>query len=223
MKLKPPPKSRDWIQRTPQISATAFTGHSRFVRVAKFALPFLALVIIGIVIARLSQSPHQQLLAELPKEETTTPGQTEVMTAQYEGLTPEGRPYTLLAKKATRDPNNPDLVLLENPRGDITLEDKSWVAVESLAGSYNLQQARLNLNGNVAVFHDKGYELHLDNITVDLQTKTARADSPVMAQGPLGQLFSQNMEILDGGNRILFGGPARLILNNPRAGGKEKG
>lgn len=215
--------SRAWIPNPPRLSATAFAGHSRFVRVAKIALPFLALVMIGIVIARLSHSPQQQILGVMPKSETTTPGQSEVVAAQYEGVDAGGRAYTLIAAKATRDPVNPSFILLEKPRGDMTLADNSWVAVEAASGAYDMEKLKLTLSGNVAVFHDKGYEMHLEKVAVDLAAKTAQAQVPVTAQGPLGKLTAANMTVAEGGNRIIFGGPILLVLHRLGADGKGQG
>lgn len=214
------PKSRGWSARAPRFQTAAFTGYSRFVRLAKIALPVCALIIVGVVIARLSQNPQQQMLAELPREETTTPGQSEVVQAQYEGRDAEGRPYTLIAAKAARSVTDPDTVLLEKPRGDMTLKDGSWVAVEAAAGAYDTKKETLVLSGDVAIFHDRGYEMHLKSINLDLAAKTASSKDPVTGQSPLGQISAANMAILDAGNRIVFGGPARMTLYRL---GKDKG
>lgn len=218
--MTPPLKSRGWLAKTGPSRATGFAGYSRFVRIAKLVLPFAALIIIGIVIARLSHNPQQQILTELPKTDTTTPGQSEVIKAQYEGRDADGQPYTLIAASAARSMEDPDTILLVKPHGDITLKDKSWIAVESAAGAYNTKKSKLDLTGGVALFHDQGYEMHLDSVSIDLTEKTALSQTPVTAQGPLGLLSAANMKIVDGGNLVIFGGPATMTLNRL---GKEKG
>lgn len=188
-------------------------GYSFFVKTLKFALPVAAIVIIGALITRLSEDPQQkQKISLLPSEEKTTPGMIEMMQAKYEGLDDEGRPYTVTADKASRAMNAPDSVVFENPVADITLQDKTWVAVKAKAGSFDRTAESLHLNDNVQIFHDSGYEIQLQNIEIDLKQKTAVTASPVLAHGPMGTITAQNMAVKNQGNLIIFGGPATLTI-----------
>jgi len=183
-----------------------------FVRVMKFALPLAALVIIGALIARISGDPQQQKISLLPDEEKTTPGQIEVVRAKYEGRDDQGRPYTVTADKASRAMNAPDRVTFENPVADITLQDKTWVAVKAKTGDFDRTKESLRLKDDVHIFHDSGYEILLQDIEIDLKQKTAFTALPVRAQGPMGTIAAQNMAVKDQGELIVFGGPATLTV-----------
>ena len=191
-------------------------GYTWFVRMAKVLLPVVALVMIGLVISRLSQDPLQGV-QNIPEHEKTEPGQIELVAARYEGVDEEGRPYALIAEKAVRDPASPDRVLLEKLQADVALEDKSWIAVHAEKGSYDTQTKNVALSGNVTVFHDRGYEMQLQDITIDTVARSARTDNPVTAQGGIGRIAAAGMEVRDAGARILFTGPATLTLH--RLGG----
>lgn len=187
-------------------------GYSWFVKVAKLALPVAALVIVGIVFANLSENPVAQQITDLPATADAAAGQVELVSARYEGVDEKGQPYTVTADKAERSPNK-DEVLLENPKGDLGLENKSWIAVHADKGAYNMESAVLNLAGNVRLFHDEGYEILTDQAQVDIRARTLRSDAPVQGQGPVGSLRARSMQMTDGGNLIVFGGPATLTLH----------
>lgn len=194
-------------------AASFSAGYSLFVRLLKIALPLAALVIVGIVAARLSKSPLQQ--AEIvPSAARTTPGDIELAGARYEGTDERGRPYTLIADRARRAPGSADTVLLDNLKADITLEDKTWLAVSAASGSYAATAQKLELSGGVSVFHDSGYEMHLETAEVDLKTRAARGSGPVRAQGPAGEIAAAALEVKNGGNLVVFPGPATLRLRN---------
>jgi lipopolysaccharide export system protein LptC len=196
-------------------------GHTWFVRISKFLLPLGALIIVGVVGARLSQDPQTLQIAELPAQEKTTPGQIDLVRPKYEGLDAQNRPYTISAERAHRVMGQEQVVAMENPKGDIALEDGSWLSVQALEGLYNNTASTLDISGGVIVFHDSGYEMHLKDAHLDIKTRHAQTSNPVQAQGPAGGIDAQNLEISDAGNLVVFGGPVRLTLWN-RSAPKEK-
>ncbi len=204
------PRSPDTY--VPRRLSTLGQGYSIFVRILKFALPLIALVIIGVLTSRLFGEAPQKNLSLLPKEEKTTPGLIELVQAKYEGMDDQGRPYTVTADKASRAMNAPDSVVFENPVADITLQDKTWVAVKAQTGSFDRKTEKLSLTGEVHVFHDSGYEILLHDLDINLKEKTASTVSPVTAQGPMGTIAAQNMTVKDQGDLIVFGGPATLTV-----------
>ncbi len=208
----------DYTPRRPPVFGQ---GYSIFVTVLKFALPVLALVIVGILMTRLSGEPPQTIAA-LPKEEKTTPGQIELVEARYEGVDDENHPYTVTADKAVRAMHAPDTVLFENPMADITLQDQTWVAVKAKSGSFDRTLERVTMNDEVSVFHDSGYEMRLQNLDIDLKQKTAHTPRSVLAQGPMGTITAHSMTVKNQGNLIVFGGPATLTIFR-LAARKERG
>jgi lipopolysaccharide export system protein LptC len=203
-------------------------GYTWFVRIAKVALPLAALVLIGIVIARMSQPPEQRI-ADIPPQEKTTPGQIELVQAKYEGIDEKGRPYVLTADRASRDMKAAEAVLLDNPKAGMTLKDGTTLSAAALHGSYNNKSGQLVLRDNVVLSHDSGYTMHLKSLSVDVKKRTALSQEPLTAQGPAGTLAAQNIDVADQGALITFGGPVRLTLTQlhkrkpaaPAAAGKD--
>jgi lipopolysaccharide export system protein LptC len=200
-------------------------GHTWFVRITKFALPIAAIVIIGIVVARLSQDQQTLQIAQLPTQDKTTPGEIDLVNPKYEGLDAKNRPYTISAERAHRvmGQGQEQVVALDNPKGDIQLDDKSWLAVQSAEGLFNNTAQNLYLSGGVTVFHDSGYQMRLKDVHLDIKSRHAQSDFPVQAQGPAGGIDAQNLEITDEGDMVIFGGPVRLTLWNLSAAKEKRG
>lgn len=191
---------------------TLGSGYTWFVRIARLTLPLVAIVIIGIVIARLSLDRTQENLADLPQDKKTSAGQIELVEAKYEGVDGQGRQYTLTAEAASRSPDAPDTILLTKPKADITLQNGGWLAIEAENGSYNTKSSQMTLSNGVRLFHDSGNEMHLKDVAIDTQKSAATSTQAVTAQGPMGTLSAQNVTISDGGDTVIFGGPATMTL-----------
>jgi lipopolysaccharide export system protein LptC len=207
------PKSRSYSDSRNRRLAAKGSGYTWFVRVMKIALPLAAIAIVGGVVSRLSKDPQIAQLAELPKQEKTVPGQIELVKAQYEGMDAKGRKYTVTADTATRDMAADEAVFLEKPRADIALEGGSWLAVHAAKGRFDNKASKLFLSGGVTAYHDSGYEMHLQDLSVDVKARAAASLSPVSLQGPAGELRAQNIAVTGGGELVVFGGPAQVTLH----------
>jgi len=192
------------------------TGYTWFVRVLRLALPLLALVLIGIVIARLMSDPQKPTLttADLPQDEKTMAGRIEMVAAKYQGMDGAGRAYTIAADTASRDTQNANAVLLQNPAADLVMPNGDKIAVRADRGRYDTVTADIRLQDNVVLTHDDGYEMHLHDIEGNVKTRTAMTGEAVFLQGPAGKLAAAGMDIRDGGDMIVFQGPIALTLYN---------
>ncbi len=79
----------------------------------------------------------------------------------------------------------------------------------------------LELNGDVTLFHDQGFELRTETARFDLEAGTARGTESVEGQGPFGTLVSEGFRVLDRGERILFTGRSRAVIH-PEAAEAEQ-
>jgi lipopolysaccharide export system protein LptC len=118
---------------------------------------------------------------------------------------------------------NEQVVDMDSPKGDIAMDDGSWISVQAAKGLFNNTTQTLYLSDGVTLFHDSGYEMHMKDVNVDIRDRHAKTDLPVQGQGPAGAIDAQNLEVSDGGDLIVFGGPLRLTLWNLKGSGpKEK-
>lgn len=183
------------------------------VTIAKRALPLAAFAALALVVLwpQIAGMEEQVRVAYRKPSLTVPTGAASVVEPRFQGTDERGRPYTLSADAAVQEAGSSS-VRLANPRGDVTLEQGSWVILQAEAGLFHRDRRMLDLTGDVAVFHDSGYEVRTDAAEVDLRAGTARGDQPVSAQGPAGTLDAVGFSLTDRGDVVVFTGPARMLL-----------
>lgn len=187
-------------------------GYSRFVRMMKLLLPFLALGLVALIVIwpRLkSEDTFRIGFSSVRLSGTTEPG---VDNARFMGTDENRQPYSITADLARIDASMDGLVRMEMPKADLTLDDGTWLVLTADNGRFFEDHQRLELEGTVNLFHDTGYEISTQELNVDLQKSTAVSETPVAGHGPFGELTSRGLKLFDKGNVIHFTGPAQLVL-----------
>lgn len=123
-----------------------------------------------------------------------------------------GAAYTVTADEAEQSDSAEGGMTLQNPAADVTLEDGSWVMLKALAGEYWDGTRLLELVGDVALFHDAGYEFHTQQATIDFAAGRAEGHAPVDGFGAFGDVQSEGFAIEDRGRIIIFTGRAHMVL-----------
>ena len=170
-----------------------------------------------------------------------------VKQVQYNGVDANNRPFSITAESASqpqapaaapapaedldvagtsKEPTRPaapganeGLVNLKQLVADMTMSDGTWVAVTADDGVYHRDEGRVDLSGNVNLFHDTGLMFQTDAATVDLKNDIASGNQPIEGQNPDGQLAAQGFEVRDNGRTIVFTGRAYLKLFPKKSGG----
>ena len=132
----------------------------------------------------------------------------------FMGTDSRNRPFTVTAERAVQDLTDDQLILLAQPKADMTLEDGAWVALQAKQGSYRRDAETLQLAGGVDLFHDQGYEIHTPSAAIDLNSGTAEGHEPVAAQGPFGELTAEGFRVVEQGAVVEFTGKSRLLLDS---------
>lgn len=204
--------------------AAGGAGYTGFVRTAKYLLPLGAIILMGVVAARLNHNPMMEQLTQIPSEEQTTPGQSELVGARYEGVDEAGKPFTLTADKAMRVMDETtaseglssglegETVDLVRPRAEMNLGENRAFAITANEGRYEQESSKLNLTGGVTVEDGRGNELYIDRVDVDLDGSALVADTPVRGSGPSGTIDAEGLRLEDGGDKVIFTGRTTLTL-----------
>ena len=139
-----------------------------------------------------------------------------MLNARFDGVDQEGRPFSLSADEASQPSSVNEIVDLSLPKGDITLNDGTWLALTARTGKFDRQGNTLDLEGEVSLFHDQGFELQTRTAAVDLEAGRAEGSDPVKGHGPFGQLLADGFRVEDHGDTIVFTGRSRMILQPSR-------
>jgi len=137
-----------------------------------------------------------------------------MVNARLHGSDGLGRPYVITAASATQPTANAAIVLMEEPKADITLQDGTWIAATAPAGVFHRDRHQVTLTGGVNLFHDQGYELRTASAEIDMKAGAASGNQRVEGQGPFGQIQSEGFRVLDRGHRLIFIGKSQLVLQS---------
>ncbi len=186
-------------------------GYTRFVALSKRFLWVLISAMIGLVIFIASYNNGENgariVFSNIPKSDIL---QNIMAKPHYQGIDVRGRPYTVIAEKATQIDR--DHVTLANINADMILANGMWIAVNAGSGSLNLQTKSLELTDGVDAFYDDGYEFRTAHAHVDIQQGSAYGDAHVEGQGRLGTLEADTFKVGPHGESIEFGGSVKMTL-----------
>jgi len=191
----------------PRDAANVLSGMSRrrrFVRFMKFILPGLALAILTAVFVWPQISKRQNLLSISMTAVESENAALVMNNPRYRGSDADGQPYVVTADRAIQDPQDDKQVTLDRVQADFSMNDGQWWSLTSDTGVYNGTTQLLHLFGNIAVFGDKGYEMHGHSAEVDLKTKVISSDDKVWGQTTMGTINANGLRVYDKGRVVVF-------------------
>lgn len=187
--------------------------YSRIVTLMKVVFPAAAVALAALVLfwpqfnplsGRFRLKPVQVSIDDLANLRMVSP--------RVLGTDKKNEPYQITAELATQAAGGSDVTDLTAPKGDITLNNGSWISLTAKQGQYNKTTRVLDLWDHVNIFQDSGYELHTERAQANLAEGSVAGNDPVEGQGPDGTMQGQGFRVYDKGGRILVTGKSRLIL-----------
>ncbi len=189
------------------------SGHSIFVRFLRLALPVSAGVLFVVVALWRDIVPNPELIGlEASALPSSAVEELTMVRPRFDGLDKDGQPYTLTAERANQADEEGDMIYLVQPAADITLLDGRWVAVSANGGRYFRHQKQLELDGDVSLYHDDGYEIRTSAAAVDFSSGVIESDAGVAGQGPRGEMQAQGVRVTEEGNVINLKGRSMVII-----------
>lgn len=191
--VKPARTQRDWTARTRGTVIDAIQ-YSQFVSLMKRALPIAAgaILIVILIYALLPRASDRiTLTAErmgLIKNDLT------MIKPRLTGADDDGNPFVITAEKAVQDPKNLHHTHMTKIEADMTTDNGGWLNATAESGFFNMDSSMLKLTGGIAVYSDSGYELHTENVDVDLKKGLFHGPGTVTGHGPFGTMRADRFE-----------------------------
>ncbi len=212
----------DWLGEPGGVSrdsAAMLSGRRRTLRLIKFALPLVALLLLGVMFMWPQLSDQQEGRFGLSFTSVSAVSTDLRMTSpRFTGADAHNRAYVVTAASATQNLLDHAQVALEAMEAEIALNAESWLSVRATTGEIHTQRQQLRLSGAVDAYSDLGYEFHATEARIDLDAGTMESSAPVQAQGGLGRLRANTMRTEDRGQRIWFTGDVQVTIY-PQKGG----
>jgi lipopolysaccharide export system protein LptC len=200
----------------------AAVRHSRRVRIARVAVPIVAVaVLIGVLLA--AWFNPLRLIGGLPfslRDVVISGSKIRMEQPRLSGFTRDARPYDLSADAAAQDIRRPELVELTKLRAKIQMHDATEVELTAATGVFDTRAEILTLENNIVVRSTSGYEGQLSQAVVNTRTGNVVSDKPVTLRLLNGVISANAMEIEQAGELVRFDrGVAMLLMPNKDQGG----
>jgi lipopolysaccharide export system protein LptC len=200
-----------FLQRAVPRRYSAF--YSRLVTLLKLVLPSVAVALVAMILLWPQFNPIDQRFRLKPVNVGIEDLENLRMTnPRYVGSDSQNQPYMITADQALQVSGDSNVTDLVKPKGDITLNSGTWLSLSADAGTYRKNDQLLDLQGNVNLFHDGGYEILTSRAHIDLAKNNAEGNDPVTGQGPDTELSGQGFRVYNRGERVIVTGQSRLLI-----------
>lgn len=171
----------------------------------KFLFPTMAIVVVSAVVL------WPQLLRNFYSVKSAPvslklQGETSINAAihpVYHGVDNNGQEYTLRADHGKEIA--PHTYKLENPLLTYNLHSGKIVSIAAVTGTYHYKEQKIYLQNDVHLQHSLGYDFTTERAVIYVKEDTIVGDDLVTGQAPTGRIESLGFQVVEKGNRIVFG------------------
>jgi len=186
--------------------------HSRRVRVLKVALPALGLLLVaGVGLYSFVGIPGG---VSVNLGGTTLEGGRLVMAnPELDGFTPDNRPYSMQAERATQAIGNTSVIHLEKIGARLPIDLENWAEVDAEAGVFDREANTLALNDGVIISMDTGMTANLRSAVVDIGLGAMSTSDPVEITMEGSRLSANSMRVAERGGVLIFENRVRMEVD----------
>jgi lipopolysaccharide export system protein LptC len=211
-----PNEKTDWLApETRLVSAGSITRYSRIVGSLKLILPISAacILLVLVVLPNINGSNVE------PKKLGAV--DASMVSPVYTSHDAQNRPFEVKADTAKQKPDAAGITDLANPKAVIDLENGKKINAEGQGAVYNEKDGSLNVQKGVVLRHSDGTTFTTEEAHIDMNSKNAEGNKPVLLQGNFGEVRGQGFKAIDGGKTIIFTGQSSATLK--MGGGNKNG
>ena len=190
-----------------ETDTSGIAPHSRRVRRLKVLLPTAALALAAMLILWPALKPRHK---PVPQSGSAA---VEMKEARFSGFDGRDRAYTITAASMVKSATDDRIVSLARPMADLALAGDSWLAVRSETAILDDTARRLDLDGQVVLFHSGGYTLDMQALVFDFRSGDLWSTTPLTGQGPRGGVKAAGFRLTAETGNLVFTGPATITLS----------
>ncbi len=186
---------------------TVLSRHSRFVRLAKLALPSIAAVLIGVLLL----FPSLRKDSRDFKLDITRPKQGELEKLHVENTVfyitdKDNKVNNFIASNIDETEPGSKLIKLTRPEGILPQDKERWVSVKAPVGFFNQTNNLLELQEDVELFYSEGMTVTTTSAFFDFNNSRSYGRQPVKGQGFMGDFQAEGFEYSGSDDILTFTG-----------------
>lgn len=188
--------------------------YTRFVGLMRIGLPLVAVLLLVLLVAwpMINEQPGADFTIVM-EEVGEVSGDLKMVNPHYSGTDAKGRTFSVSAKEAYPDKPDPSEIRLSFLEANIRDEQGQDIRITADTGYYYPKSEQLRLIGNIQVETAKGYTALGEQAEIDLRSGTLTSREKVQAEGPLGSLQADTMQVDQAGKTVKFKGGVKMTIN----------
>jgi lipopolysaccharide export system protein LptC len=188
--------------------------HTKLVRLAKFALPLVAIGLFASLFIYSKTNDIRDGLVFADEELRKLASEAKITNPEFSGVTSAGDAFSVSATVAQPDAPKPGRIDLENPSTTINFAYGVDLDASAELGSLNIKTNIAELSGRVSFETSNGYRATAGAITLNFRTGNVDGTGQILAEGPIGRIEAGEMHLIQNLNENRSGGNAVLIFKN---------
>lgn len=185
--------------------------HSRSVRVLKFILPVVGVLLAGLFAAQsyLAAPPAVAITAE---GSAVSDGKLVMSSPKLEGFTSDDRPYSMSAVRAVQDVTNEAIVELEGIAAQLPIDEKTSAIIDAAGATLDRAKNTLDFKSRINIHTSDGATAKLQSAHIDIAAGKMSTDQPVDIRYKGASISSDTMSVSDNGKVVVFDKRVRVDI-----------
>ena len=188
--------------------------YSKFIKTIKFVFLGISVLMLLLIVINNKQNQIKIIGEKFSYTEKIDGSINQVLVKPiFMGLNKKEQPFKVTASKATRFKEESNTFYLENPVGEILIEnDKYFLSGNSGVYDKNIQE--LKINGDVKFNNNLDLKFSTTEVLFDFKEQVLFGEKSVSGYRNNSKIDSQGIKILNKENKIIFTGKTKLLLKN---------
>ena len=188
--------------------------YSKFIKTIKFVFLGISVLMLLLIVINNKQNQIKIIGEKFSYTEKIDGSINQVLVKPiFMGLNKKEQPFKVTASKATRFKEESNTFYLENPIGEILIDnDKYFLSGNS--GVYDKSIQELKINGDVKFNNNLDLKFSTTEVLFDFKEQVLFGEKAVSGYKNNSKIDSQGIKILNKENKIIFTGKTKLLLKN---------
>ena len=188
--------------------------YSKFIKTIKFVFLGISVLMLLLIVINNRQNQIKIIGEKFSYTEKIDGSINQVLVKPiFMGLNKKEQPFKVTASKATRFKEESNTFYLENPVGEILIDnDKYFLSGNSGVYDKNIQE--LKINGDVKFNNNLDLKFSTTEVLFDFKEQVLFGEKSVSGYRNNSKIDSQGIKILNKENKIIFTGKTKLLLKN---------
>ena len=188
--------------------------YSKFIKTIKFIFLTISILMLVLIIVNNRQNQIKIVGEKFSYTEKIDGSINQVLVKPiFMGLNKKEQPFKVTASKATRFKEESNTFYLENPVGEILIDNDKYFLSGS-NGIYDKNIQELKINGDVKFNNNLDLKFSTTEVLFDFKDQILFGEKAVSGYRNNSKIDSQGIKILNKENKIIFTGKTKLLLTN---------